>query len=441
MPVRVIVIGGGVIGVTTAAALGRRGARVTLLERARSIASGVSARNGGQLSYSFADALAAPSIVPRLPSLLAGMDPAFRICLRSGSIGWALRFLANCTAERFDDNTRAVLRLALRSRAALAELRRACADIGFDHSASGKLHIYDSAQKLAAAAAVMHIKNELGCQQRAIGVDELFAIEPALATTRRPIAGAIYSPIDETGDSQAFAQGLVAHAVREHGLFVSTDTAVTALRMEGRRVLAAVTQSGALEADLFVLAAGMESVALAKSAGVRLPILPMKGYSITLPATSDSPVAGITDSGARIAFGRLRDQVRVAGMAELGWLDTTIDPRRIDVLLQAAKACLPAGADWHADPKPWSGLRPMTPDGRPIIGGTPITNLFLNCGHGMLGWTLACGSAELAADLILDPQPTPGSQHMARDFGLTRFSPGLRREQSFARRTLVRKNN
>jgi D-amino-acid dehydrogenase len=147
----------------------------------------------------------------------------------------------------------------------------------------------------------------------------------------------------------------------------------------------------------------------------------MKGYSITLPATNNAPVISITDTRAKIVFCRLGDQLRIAGMAELGRVDTSIDEHRIDMLLNAARTCLPIAADWRADPHPWAGLRPMTPDCRPIIGATRVSNLFLNCGHGMLGWTLACGSAELAACWVVGEDPAEESFAIAHDFSLSRF--------------------
>ena len=424
MTTRVVVIGGGVIGVTTAAALARRGLQVTLLERSQTLGSGVTARNGGQLSYSYADALAAPSIWRDLPRLLAGLDPAFRIHanLSPDFLGWAIRFLTNCTTARFVANTRAVLRLALQSQSALAVLEARHPELDFKHTATGKLHLYRAAKKFAAAKAAMHLKNDLGCDQRALAIDELLAIEPALSAGRRNIVGGIYSPGDEAGDPYLFTQGLAALAAREYGLAVLTSTAGNQFILEGRRIRAVRTPHGLIEADLFVLAAGCDSAALAKTVGIRLPIYPMKGYSITLPATPGSPTVSITDTQAKIVFCRLQDQVRIAGMAEIGRADDAIDARRIDSLMSAARTCLPAAADWRDDPNAWTGLRPMTPDSRPIVGATPIANLFLNCGHGMLGWTLACGSAELTAAVMVEERRTPETRALADDFSLTRFS-------------------
>jgi len=419
----VVVIGGGVVGVTTAEAFARRGVSVTLLERSPSLGSGVTARNGGQLSYSYVDALGSPSLLRSIPKMLLGCDQGFRIHtgLRPNFPAWALQFLLNCTHVRSTENTRAVLRLALRSRAALAALGARHTTLEFKHAACGKLHIYDDLRKFEAATAAMTLKNELGCEQRILSIDELLTLEPALSSSARRIVGAIYSPLDEAGDSFQFTNELADILEQKYGLAVHTSTAVTELITDHRRVRAVRTSHGLVEGDIFVLAAGVNSVALAGSVGVTLPIYPMKGYSVTLPATPNSPTVSITDTSSRIVFCRLNDQVRIAGLAELGRADGELDSRRIEVLLDAARTCLPVAADWRADPNPWSGLRPMTPDCRPIIGSTPIANLFLNCGHGMLGWTLACGSAEMTASLILEEHRSEEYRSIASDFSLARF--------------------
>jgi D-amino-acid dehydrogenase len=423
---RVVVIGGGVIGVTTGAALARRGLQVTVLERADILAGGATAGNGGQLSYSYSDALATPAILRDLPGLLAGLDPAFRIRVRLTPqfLTWILSFLGNCTGSRFTENTRAVLRLALLSRLALTRLTGRFPDLSFSHATAGKLHVYDDAAKLQRATASMALKNELGCEQRVLSRDEMLAIEPALSGSGRALVGAIYSPLDEAGDPQAFTRSLAAIAAREYGMEVMPRTVVERFMVDRGRIRAVDTSRGPIDGDVFVLTTGSDVPALARTAGLRVPVTPMKGYSITLPATEKAPVISITDTRAKIVFCRLGDRLRIAGMAELGRLDTSIDEHRIEVLLHAAKTCLPMAAHWHEDPHAWAGLRPMTPDCRPIIGATRIANLFLNCGHGMLGWTLACGSAELTARGVAGEDPAEAASGCADDFQLARFHAG-----------------
>jgi D-amino-acid dehydrogenase len=415
---RILVIGGGVVGVTTANALARLGFPVTLLEQSETLGNGATHRNGAQLSYAYSDALGSPSLLRSLPELLFGLDPAFRAYLSFDPRFWIWlgSFLANCTAARFRANTLAILRLALESRSSLATLRARHGDLAFDHSRPGKLHIYDDNAKFEAARVGMTLKSAFGLEQRALSAEEAVTVEPALASTRRRIAGAIHSPIDEAGDAYLFTQSLAHIAAREHHLQILTGQRAQSFIKEGSRIRAVATPSGPVEADIFVLAAGCHSSALARTAGVRLPIFPMKGYSVTLPATSSAPRLSITDARAKIVFCTLNGRVRIAGMADLGRDDVTVEPDRIRQLMADAKCCLPNAANWNADPHLWAGIRPMTPDSRPIIGSTNISNLFINSGHGMLGWTLACGSADLTAALITGENPP-----LADEFSLRRF--------------------
>jgi D-amino-acid dehydrogenase len=414
---RILVIGGGVVGVTTANALACRGMPVTLLEQS-ALGNGATRGNGAQLSYAYSDALGSPSVLRSLPELLCGFDPAFRAHLSFDPRFWIFlgSFLANCTAARFKANTLAVLRLALQSRASLAAMCARHCDLAFDHRRPGKLHIYDEDPKFEAARAGMFLKNSFGLEQRALSAEEAIAVEPALAWTRRKIAGAIHSPGDEAGDAYLFTQSLASIAARENRLQILTGQRAQSFIKEGSRIRAVATASGLLEADLFVLAAGCDSAALARTAGLRLPIFPMKGYSATLPASSGSPRLSITDARAKIVFCTLNGRVRIAGMADLGRYDALVEPGRIQQLIAAAKFCLPNAAVWDAEPHFWAGIRPMTPDSRPIISSTPVSNLFINSGHGMLGWTLACGSADLIAALISGENPS-----LAADFSLQRF--------------------
>jgi D-amino-acid dehydrogenase len=414
---RILVIGGGVVGVATANALARLGLAVTLLEQS-ALGHGATHRNGAQLSYAYSDALGSPSVLRSLPALLCRFDPAFRAHLSFDPRFWRWlgSFLANCTAARFKANTLAVLRLALQSRASLAALRARHGDLVFDHRPSGKLHIYDDKPKFEAARAGMTLKNAFGLEQRALSAEEAIAVEPALAWTRRKIAGAIHSPADEAGDAHLFTQSLATIAAREHQLQILTGQRAQCFITERSRIRAVATPSGLIEADIFVLAAGCDSPGLARTAGVRLPIFPMKGYSATLPASSSSPRLSITDARAKIVFCTLNGRIRIAGMADLGRHDVTVEPDRIRQLVADAKSCLPNAAIWNADPHFWAGIRPMTPDSRPIISSTSVSNLFINSGHGMLGWTLACGSADLMAALITGEDPS-----LAADFSLRRF--------------------
>jgi D-amino-acid dehydrogenase len=276
--------------------------------------------------------------------------------------------------------------------------------------------VYDDPAKFEAARVGMTLKNTFNLEQRALSAEQAIAVEPALAWTRRSIVGAIHSPFDEAGDACLFTQSLATIAAREHRLQILTGQRAQGFIREGLRIRAVATPSGPVEADIFVLAAGCDSPALARTAGVSLPIFPMKGYSATLPAAPSSPRLSITDARAKIVFCTLNGRVRIAGMADLGRHDVTVEPDRIQQLIADAKCCLPNAAIWDAEPHFWAGIRPMTPDSRPIISSTSVSNLFINSGHGMLGWTLACGSADLIAALITGENPS-----LAADFRLQRF--------------------
>jgi len=414
---RILVLGGGVVGVTTANALARLGMPVTLLEQS-ALGNGATHGNGAQLSYAYSDALGSPSVFRSLPELLFGLDPAFRAHLSFDPRFWIWmgRFLVNCSAARFKANTLAVLRLALQSRSSLAALIARHGDLAFDHCRPGKLHIYDDPAKFEAAQGGMTLKSAFGLEQRALSAEEAIAVEPALASSGRKIAGAIHSPNDEAGDAYLFTQSLATIAAREHHLQILTGQRAQHFIKEGGRIKAVATASGPIEADTFVLAAGCNSSALARTAAVRVPILPMKGFSATLPASSGSPRLSITDARAKIVFCTLNGRIRIAGMADLGRNDVTVEPGRMRQLIADAKCCMPNAAIWDADPQFWAGVRPMTPDSRPIISATSVSNLFINSGHGMLGWTLACGSADLIAALITGENPS-----LAADFSLERF--------------------
>lgn len=391
----VIVIGGGIIGVTSAYWLASHGMAVTLLESAPELAAGASHANGAQLSYSYSDALGSPALLAQLAGLLLGRDPAFRVrpSLRPAFIAWGLRFLRECGAGRSRANTVHVLELALRSRTIINEVRER-EGIEFDYRPSGKLHLFYDTEALARARTVVDLKNAYGCRQEVLDAAAARACEPALAQLPQPLAGAVYSPLDEAGDACAFARTLGRRAAERYGVRIRTGVTVTALLSGNGRIRALRTSEGDMEAGHVVLSTGPQSARLAATARLRLPIVPMRGYSLTLPARPEAPSVSITDTARKIVFCRLGERLRIAGMADVGWSRPEPPAARIDALRSAARAVFPDAADYDAPGAPWAGLRPMTPDSRPLIGATAFPNLWLNCGHGMLGWTLACGSAE-----------------------------------------------
>lgn len=400
----VLVVGAGVVGVATAYALARRGLSVAIVDRAEGPARGSSFANGAQLSYAYSDALGSPALVRKLPSLVLGADPLFkvRLGLDPAMIGWGLRFLARSTASGNRAGTLETLRLALESQAAMhALLERHHIDFG--HEAAGKMHLYFDRQALAAGAEMSRLKQAHGVEQAVLAPREAVDLEPAVADADG-LVGAIYSPGDEVGDPHRFTAGLLGVLTREHG--VRAIFGVDARPSLGDRGVALALPSGErIEASTLVCAAGADAARFLKAYGVRAPVLAMKGYSFTAPPGDSAPAVSLTHTARKIVFCRLSGRMRVAGIAELGAADARLDEARLADLIETARAALPGAAAYDAAAEGWSGLRPMSPSSVPIIA-RPRPRLVVNIGHGMLGWTLAMGSAERAAGLVVDALQT-----------------------------------
>jgi D-amino-acid dehydrogenase len=398
-PRDLIVIGAGVVGMATALTLADRGHRVTLIDRAEGPGRGTSFANGAQLSYAYTDALASPSTIAQFPWLLLSRDPAFRFSPRLDLdyLRWNLAFLRNGSASRFRRNTLEGLALAFLSRRALHALVRRHA-IDFAHDRPGKIIVYRSAKSFTAAQTLLSDKMAAGAEQTVIDPDRAVAIEPALESIRASIVGAIHTAGEEVGDPYRFCTGAQA-ALTARGSFASLyDTAIDRIDASWRRP-AVIAGGRRIEADHIVLCAGMASVGLARSVGVRLPVMPMKGYSITAQPGEGAPRVSITDSANRVVFARLGDRMRIAGLADLGRRDAAVDPARLAALVRSARAALPAAADYDRIESSWAGLRPMTPDSLPITR-LIAPGVIANTGHGALGWTYAAGSAERVAAIV-----------------------------------------
>lgn len=398
----ILVLGAGVVGTATAYALARRGHAVTLVDRNPGPAQGASLANGAQLSYAYADALASPKLLASLPGLIAGNDPLFKVHLsaRPAFLRWGMAFVAAAASQA--QATLATLRLAVESQAAMATLLEQH-DLAFDHAVAGKMHLYFSTEALDAALPNVALKQANGINQSLLTPARAIAIEPLLAHIPG-LAGVVHSPDDAVGDPHLFARELVALTTREHGLTTRFDTEIARLDIADGRAAALTTNGESLAADTIVVTAGPQAAALLKLAGHHAPILPMKGYSITAPRGNNAPRASLTDTSRKIVIAPLGDRIRIAGIAEIGAGSTEIDPRRIDALVAAAREAFPGAANYDAIDYQWAGLRPMTPDSVPIIA-RPHPRLVLNIGHGMLGWTLAMGSAERVAALLQDVRP------------------------------------
>lgn len=397
----VIVIGAGVVGVATAYALARSGVAVTLVDRELAPGRGTSFANGAQLSYLYTDALANPGLLKRVPGLLLGLEPAFRLqpSLDPGYLWWLLRFLRNATPARFRANTLAGLQLGLESRAAMAALL-AAHPLDFGHAVSGKLHVHDSASSLAGAAQLVALKRQHGAEQELLSPAEACAVEPALHSRSGSFVGAVYTPQDAVGDPFRFCVELLALLVHSYGVKARLGATVDDVDLTPWQAQVRLRSGEILAADHVVVCAGAESGKLLASHGLRSALQPMKGYSFTVPCGSAAPKVSITDVARKLVFCQLEGRLRVAGLAELGNVDRKVDPTRLDYLVATAREALPMAADYTQVGQGWAGLRPMTPSSLPLVQQLR-PRLAVNMGHGMLGWTFAMGSAERLAGVIL----------------------------------------
>jgi len=399
-PRTAIIIGAGVIGLTSAYALARRGVQVTLVDRHAMPAMGASKANGAQLSYAYSDALANPTILASLPKLALGQDDAFRFHWKwdADYMRWLVRFLKNCTASKFRSNTLSTLALAAESREAMDQLL-AAHDIEFSHRVAGKMHLYRDQASFLQAQNVMEMKVLNACEQRALTPAEAMNIEPSLQSWGKELLGVIYSPKEAVGDANVFSQHLLKLMKADFGLKSVFGSAVKQVTLDATHAVIDLQGGAAIDADIAIICTGADARQLLKPHDLHIPVVPMKGYSFTAPLGKKAPNTSITDTEKRIVFTNLGDRIRVAGIAELGDETSTIKPDRIEALITSARASLPDAADYDRAGQYWSGLRPMTPNSLPIIE-RPRHALAINAGHGMLGWTLAMGSAERLAALL-----------------------------------------
>lgn len=404
MIMHALVLGAGVIGVTTAYYLAREGCRVTVVDRAPEVADEASYANGGQLSYTFTDALATPAFIAKIPGLLLGRHPGSRVHLEPHLIPWGLRFLAQCTTRRAEENTIVVLEAALRSAELLDELC-AATNIEFGLRPAGKLVILSDADEVSAAKAGTRLKSRYGSEAEVVSRKEAIRLEPAIDAMSGPVLAAVYSEHDEVADSRAFAIGLRRWLEQSAGARFRMNTRVGSLvREKGRAV--GVTVDGCVErADAICVCMGAWSNPILRSAGIDPRIYPVRGYSVTLPPGPAAPSVSVTALRHKMVYSRINGSLRVAGFADFAGFSTAADPRRTQDLIDLARQIAPEAADYDApDAKRWGGFRPMTPDGRPRVGATPVPGLFMNTGHGTLGWTLACASSFDAARAMVEPE-------------------------------------
>jgi D-amino-acid dehydrogenase len=407
--VKIIVLGAGVVGVTSAWYLAAAGHEVTVVERRDAAGLETSFANGGQISAGHAEPWAKPSVVPKLLRWLGREDAPllFRPRADRAQWEWGLRFLLECFPGRFQRHSRTLAGLAMHSRECLRALR-AQLGIRYDHLERGILQFATNERDLEALTRHAEATQALGIRRQVKSAGECFALEPALRDSRDRVLGGVYNPSDESGDAHRFTAELARHAARR-GVGFRFGSSVTAIEATGGQVSAIRLHAGeTLAADAYVVSLGSYSPLLLAPLGIRIPVYPLKGYSITLPLgpkeAAAAPSVSLTDEAFKIVISRLGNRLRAAGTAELTGYDTTVNLARCAAIANRVRDLFPALSGVSAVDN-WSGLRPATPNNVPVIGRTRLKNLFLNTGHGTLGWTLACGSASVLADLMSARQP------------------------------------
>jgi D-amino-acid dehydrogenase len=405
---RVAVLGAGVVGVTGAWYLARAGHEVTLVDRQPEAGMETSFANGGQISAGHAEPWAKPSVVPKVLKWLGREDAPmlFRPRADLAQWLWGARFAFECLPGRFERHTRQLAGLARYSRESLVALRQETG-IAYDYLGKGILHFCTDKADFDALARHSEEMRRLGIVREVKSAPECLAIEPALRASQVPVVGGAYAPQDESGDAHAFTVQLAALA-QARGVRFLRETTVEALEVEGGRAVAARLGGARLEADAFVVSLGSYSPRLLRPLGISIPVYPLKGYSITIalppPLAAQAPSVSLTDEAHKLVVSRLGERLRVAGTAELTGYETSINEARCAAIVERVGRLFPALAAAR-DIQYWAGLRPATPTNVPVIGRTRIANLFLNTGHGTLGWTLAAGSGRALADLVSGRKP------------------------------------
>jgi D-amino-acid dehydrogenase len=403
---RVLVLGSGVIGVSTAYYLALSGHEVTVLDRQPGPGLETSYANAGEVSPGYSAPWAAPGLpIKAVKWLFMKHSPLVVWPLLDPAMWmWGLRLLANCTAERYEVNKARMLRLAEYSRDCLRELR-AGTGIRYDERTRGTLQLFRTKAQLDGTDADVAVLQRFGVPYELLDRAGCIAVEPALALVREKFAGGLRLPGDETGDCHAFTNNLCALS-QAAGVTYRNGVSVQGMQAEGDRVTGVALAGETLSADAYVLALGSYTPLIARSVNLRLPVYPVKGYSITVPITdaAGAPESTVMDETFKVAVTRLGDRIRVGGTAELAGYNLKLRAARRDTLDHVVSDLFPRGGD-VARAQFWTGLRPMTPDGTPLIGPTRYRNLFLNTGHGTLGWTMAAGSGRVLADLISGREP------------------------------------
>ncbi len=397
----VVILGAGVIGVTSAYYLAKAGHQVTVVDRQAGPALETSFGNAGEISPGYASPWAAPGIPQKAAKWLFMKHAPLIIqpLLNAATLEWIIATLRNCTAARYAVNKSRMVRLAEYSRDVLIALR-ADTGIAYDHRTQGTLQLFRTQKQLDGIAKDIEVLKQDGVPFEVLDRAGCVLAEPGLSATRDRFVGGLRLPNDETGDCFMFTTAL-AKLAEGLGVRFRFGTTARGFCIQNDRIALIETDAGDIEGDVFIAAMGSFTPAVVRPLGLRIPVYPVKGYSITVPIVNEAvaPVSTIMDETYKVAITRLGDRIRVGGMAEIAGFDTTLHENRRATLVHSVEDLF-GGAGDQKRATFWTGLRPMTPDGTPVIGKTRFSNLYLNTGHGTLGWTMACGSARVLADMI-----------------------------------------
>jgi D-amino-acid dehydrogenase len=404
---KILVLGAGVVGTAAACYLARDGHEVVVIERHDAAARGTSQSNAGLVSPGDATAWASPAALKTFLRALWDKDLGIKVRLRFDPhfLLWSLRFLGQCTMARCRANTDVKLRLALYSRDCINALSEEAA-ITYDQRRQGVLYFFRSKESLAHGTDSYRYLAERGLPIELVDRDRLVELEPGLAGAKHEIAGGVYSPLDQTGDSRMFTERLAAHCSDRLGVKFLFGTTVQGLDMDGDTVRAAITSAGAISGDAVVISMGPESGLLGRRYGIDLPVYPVKGYTATVPIEDETnaPSLGGVDEDHFLAYSRLGNRIRLAATAEFAGFDRSHRPEDFAKLLRTGRDLFPGAFD-ERRAELWAGLRPMMPNSVPVIGRARFKNLYLDTGHGHVGWTMAAGSGKLLADLVAGRRP------------------------------------
>ena len=407
---KIIVLGAGVIGTTTAYFLAQDGHEVEVIDRQPGAAMETSFSNAGMITPGHAYTWASPRAPKLLLQSLFRNDTAlkFRFRLDPAMWAWALKFLRECPADRAAANTANKVRLCLYSQSLFDDVVRT-EKVEFDRYSGGALFLYRDAAHLERGIAATSVLTNNGVKLEAVAPDRIAEIEPALSGETGKLAGAIYCPTDESGDCHKFTRALADRLAGMRNVAFRYDTEIKGISSDGRRVIKVTTSTGEHSADAYVLALGSYSTLLARDLGLKLPVHPVKGFAITVPVGTRNKAPKLTgvDETYLIAWSRLGDRLRVTAKADFAGFDRSHAARDFEHMLRTIRSLFPEGADYE-NATHWAGLRPMTPKGTPILGSSPLTNLYLNTGHGHMGWTMSLGSARILSDMISGRQPAIG---------------------------------